>query len=379
LNVQRDLGHGLATQVGYIGSRGTHLSNGDYDVNQFALTSGNSPSTYFWDNAAPRPTINPNFTQIYISRWNGVSFYHGLQVSLTKRMSHGLQVQANYTWSKSIDTNSIAFSSGGTLTGIANPYPLDPRVNRGPSDFNIPHNFVVNWLYNIPTPHWDSGIANAALKGWEAGGIFTASSGEPFSWLMLFDNPGSPFFGTGNGSHAFIGWVLGEKPDLVNTPACRDPYHVTKSRVGNQNQASYIDFADRLEPNPGFDSTLPVDPITNPVNVMMSEPTCFVGPGDTLNNPGRAGHLGNFGRNRARTAGLVNVDFSLYKNNYVKRISENFNVQLRFEFFNVFNHVNLGFPQLGSMWLFPRRPNVGNAGYTSTPARQIQMGVKINF
>jgi hypothetical protein len=94
----------------------------------------------FWDptlpaqqpgKPCPSPTRNPaqalcfvndNFAQIYITRWNSVSFYSGLQASLTKRMSNGLQVQANYTWSKSIDTNSLAFSSGGTLTGIVPTY-----------------------------------------------------------------------------------------------------------------------------------------------------------------------------------------------------------------------------------------------------------------
>lgn len=385
MNVQRDLGRGFAAQVGYIGSRGTHLSNGDYDINTYVPQIINGQP--FWDpniyatcqppnppaacmvqqSGGPCPVlasgpqrdptrelcfVNDNFTQIYISRWNGVSFYHALQASLTKKMSNGLQLQANYTFSKSIDTNSIAFSSGGTLSGIANPYPPFPKINRGPSDFNVPHNFIVNWLYNVPKPHWDSGIANATLKGWEVGGIFTASSGEPWSALLLFDNPGAPFYGTGTGSHAFIGWVLGERPDLVNTPGCANPNEVVKGNitVGGlpiQNTAQYV------------------------------KPGCLIAPGDPANAPGRAGHIGNFGRNRMYNPGLVNVDFSLYKNNYVKSISDNFNVQLRFEFFNVFNHTNLGYPTLFNMWMLTG--NFGQAGYTATPARQIQMGVKINF
>jgi hypothetical protein len=384
LNVQRDLGHGLMAQLGYVGSRGTHLANGDYDINTYVpQMTAQGP---FWDptlpaqqpgKPCPSPTRNPaqalcfvndNFAQIYITRWNSVSFYSGLQASLTKRMSNGLQVQANYTWSKSIDTNSLAFSSGGTLTGIANPYPPTPKTDRGPSDFNVPQNFVVNALYHVPGFHTDSGIAHAVLGGWEAGGIFTASSGEPFSWLLTFDNPGSPNFGTGTGSHAFIGWVLGEKPDLVNTPACKNPYHLTKT-LGAQNTASYIDFANRLEPDPAGGST----------PVSMLEPVCFVGPGDTLNDPGRAGYIGDAGRNRAYTPPIVNVDFSLYKNNYAPRISEAFDVQFRAEFFNIFNHTNLGFPQLANMWLFPTGPNTGQAGYTAATSRQIQLGVKIIF
>jgi hypothetical protein len=363
LNVQRDLGHGLTAQLGYVGSRGTHLANGDYDVNTYVpQMTAQGP---FWDPALPAQQpgqpcpsatrnpaqalcfVNDNFAQIYLSKWNGISFYSGLQASLTKKMSNGLQVQANYTWSKSIDTNSLAFSSGGTLTGIANPYPLIPKINKGPSDFNVPQNFVVNSLYHVPGPHGDSGITNALLKGWEVGGIFTASSGEPFSFLMLFDNPSAPFFGTGTGTHAFIGWVIGEKPDLINSPACKNPNQTVRTLSGDVHVATY----GKLE--------------------------CFIGPSDPANAPGRAGHIGDFGRNRMHTPALVNFDFSLYKNNYVPRISESFNVQFRAEFFNVFNHTNLGFPLLGNMWM--PSPNFGQAGYTATPSRQIQLGLKIIF
>jgi hypothetical protein len=84
------------------------------------------------------------------------------------------------------------------------------------------------------------------------------------------------------------------------------------------------------------------------------------------------------------TAMVNNFDFSLYKNNYIPRISETFNVLLRFEFFNVFNHTSLGFPVLGNMWILPSFLNAtaGQAVYGANPqqpACQIQIGVKINF
>ncbi|HXQ27561.1 MAG TPA: TonB-dependent receptor [Candidatus Acidoferrales bacterium] len=368
LNIQRDLGHGLAAELGYVGSRGTHLANGDYDENLYVPQMINGAP--FWDQSLPKqlsngggcpspthnpaqalcyynPALNPDgspaYVGIYDTQWNGVSFYSGLQAGLSKKMSNGLQWQAKYAWSKSMDTNSLAFSSGGTLTGIANPFPQMPKANYGPSDFNIPQNFIFNGLYVIPTPHWSSGIARALLGGWQPGGIVTLSSGEPFSVLTWFDN-------TGTGTHQPVGWVLGQKPDLVNTPACRNPEHIVKT-LGPQNTATYFD-------TPG------------------GVPTCFAFP--------VPGHLGNFGRNRMHTAMVSNVDFSLYKNNYIPRISETFNVQLRFEFFDVFNHASLGFPSLFNMWVLPPFPfpTAGQAGYTANPqqpARQIQMGVKINF
>ena len=90
--------------------------------------------------------------------------------------------------------------------------------------------------------------------------------------------------------------------------------------------------------------------------------------------------LGNEGRNVLTGPGLLNLDTSLFKNNYIKSISEAFNIQFRAEFFNVLNHANFA-PPLDNFTLFNQDGSrVGNAGVidaTQTPSRQIQFGLKV--
>ena len=90
--------------------------------------------------------------------------------------------------------------------------------------------------------------------------------------------------------------------------------------------------------------------------------------------------MGNAGRNTVVGAGLVNFDFSLFKNNYIKRISESFNVQLRAEFFNILNRANFATPFANNALFDQTGSPVGGAGavgQTSTPAREIQFALKL--
>jgi hypothetical protein len=90
--------------------------------------------------------------------------------------------------------------------------------------------------------------------------------------------------------------------------------------------------------------------------------------------------LTGVGRNSVIGPGLVNFDFSLFKNNYIRRISESFNVQFRAEFFNIFNKANFAVPTDNSHFFDQNGNPVGGAGsidQTSTPSREIQFGIKI--
>ena len=89
--------------------------------------------------------------------------------------------------------------------------------------------------------------------------------------------------------------------------------------------------------------------------------------------------LGNSGRNPLTGPGLVNLDFSLFKNT---RLSEGFNLQFRTEFFNVLNHTNFAPPLDNNVLFNPDGSAVGSAGIidaTQTPSRQIQFGLKLMF
>ena len=122
----------------------------------------------------------------------------------------------------------------------------------------------------------------------------------------------------------------------------------------------------------------------------------MVGPGcQTLSNPGNPNHyiktqclafpkpanrLGNLGRNTVIGPGLANLDFSLFKNNRIRRISEDFNVQFRAEFFNVFNRANFASPTDNHTVFDQTGRPISSAGLidsTQTPSRQIQFALKL--
>ena len=162
LNVQRELTTNLALMVGYFGSKGTHLitrrninqpANG---VRPYPALSGSSP-------ILPGAPLG-NITQAESS---GNSSYNALWVTANQRYGRGLQFNASYTWSKSLDYTSL--SSQGIV--VQNSYDL--RGDRGLSDFDARHRFVVSVIYELPFR------GNRFLDGWQLSGIFQAQSGNP--------------------------------------------------------------------------------------------------------------------------------------------------------------------------------------------------------
>ena len=117
--------------------------------------------------------------------WNSDSIFHALEFQITKRMSHGLEAQVSYTYGRSIDTSSGSTDGDQFLNGLSSLPFFDPRVRRGPSDFNVPHNLEVSYTWDIPSPKGVSGVLGWASSGWEFGGIFQASSGTPFTPIIV--------------------------------------------------------------------------------------------------------------------------------------------------------------------------------------------------
>ena len=136
---------------------------------------------------------NPQFNSLFSWTSNGTSNYNALQLILRHPMSHGLQMDASYTLSKSLDLGSDAertcLQCGGngasTFSWIVNAF--RPGQNYGPSDFDTRHIVTTNWLYLIPTGHGQSfavnasPLVNAAISGWQLSGIARWTSGLPFS------------------------------------------------------------------------------------------------------------------------------------------------------------------------------------------------------
>ena len=121
--------------------------------------------------------INPAFNNITEVRGTVESVYHALVLQANRRLTRGLQFQTNYTWSKAVDTGqtSVTFSSTNTPT---DPYNLE--LDRGVTDFNIPHRFVASAVWS-PEVNSGNSAVNAIFDDWTIAPIFTAQSGRPYS------------------------------------------------------------------------------------------------------------------------------------------------------------------------------------------------------
>jgi hypothetical protein len=377
LNLQRQLAQSLSLTVAYAGSRAKHNPYQTDDLNIVFPTKvlGNRwlfPNPVGSAVINPSPTgivsgqlINPNVAGIQSTIWQSKSWYNALQVELEKRMSHGLQAQLSFTWSKTMDTTSGSFA-GDNFAGDLNPtIPWwDLNLIKGLSDFNVSRNLVANLLWQVPTPASFHGPVAFIAKGWELGGILTLSDGVPF-W---------PFTIAGD----FSGQLMSEPyaiPDRVAGCKLTNP--------GNPNQyinPACLTFA--LAPNPAFaaancDQNPPIGPGGARVPLAstgLSPLTC-------------TNLLGNLGRNTYIGPGSFQLDYSMVKNTKVPKISENFTVQFRAEFFNLLNRANFSPPvanldfvggtSCGCYIGVGGPSSFGQITTTQGPERQIQFGLKL--
>lgn len=352
LDIQRDLSHNLTLLIAYVGSHGVHgITNCD-DCN--IVQPIVSPVGYLWPCEPFSPTtgcggigtgsrVNATVGREPTTLFDDSSVYNGLQTQLTKRMGHGFLIQGSFAWQRSIDTASGNSESDQFLNGISSEY-IFRRIQRGPSDFSTPRVLTLNYLWNVPKPSSISGFAGGIVGGWQFGGVFTASSGVPFTPNMAGDTLG-----------------------LNST----DPWS----------------FPDRLG-GPGCQS------LVNPGNVQnYLKVQCFNVPPAVIYNGIHYIRLGNAGRNEVYGPGLTNLDVSLVKNTYVKRFSETFNIQFRAEFFNVLNHPNFQVPvdngqntildpTISGIGIVPSNPLTDSISKvpltsTTTTSRQLQFAIKV--
>jgi len=354
LNIQQELTPSLSVMVGYVGSRGVHQPF-KVDDADFAIPTLTSAGYLYPVGGGAK--INPNFGKISSITWSGNSFYHALQAGVHKKMSHGLQAQGSFAWGKSIDSNSATAYGDTFSNSISSLHWFDQKLSRGLSDFNIARTLVINVVWDVPAPKSVSGPAAWVVNGWELGGIYTASDGVPFT----------PTFGTDAdplGQNNSDPWDF---PNRLTGPGCQ-----TLTNPGNPD--TYIKaqcFAIPTAPASFFTGAAPLcssDPRLG-ANAIGTPPQCF-------------NLLGNAGRNILTGPGTSNLDFSVFKNFPIKRISEGFNVQFRAEFFNVLNRANFAVP------VTPDNTDIfdstgaptGVAGLltsTTTTSREIQLALKL--
>jgi outer membrane receptor protein involved in Fe transport len=310
--VERDLGHSMTAQVGYIGSAGHNLP--------FYGDPNTTPSQYVngVKTLVPGATLRfPAWGRIRTRINAAHSTYEGMTAGITKRFGSGWQAQASYTYGNSHDNWSggqIGGSDFDNGAGSATDW-WDPNYEWGPSNFDVHHTFVANATYIIPWMQNKTGFTAGLLKNWQVGGVVQFSSGLPFTALENYDQIGD--------GQADVGL---QKPNVNGA--------VTYTKTAAQ----------------------------------WFDPASFSVPA--------AGVFGNAGRNSLRGPGLKVADISLFKNQALGRRA----LQFRLEAFNLFNVANFGLP---NFFIFntggARNPLAGQITSTSTPARQIQLGVKFLF
>jgi hypothetical protein len=263
-------------------------------------------------------------------------------------MSHGIQFQGSYTWGKSIDTGSSVTAGDAFSNSISSLPWFDLRLSRGLSDFNVGRTLIINVIWQVPQRNSIAGAAGRLINGWQLGAIYKANDGNPFT--ATYGTDGDPL-----GLNSGDPWDV---PNRLSGSGCT-------SLVNPGNPTEYIKtkcFAVPTAPSPAF-YTANCDP------TLGTSPQCF-------------NLRGNAGRNILIGPGLSNLDFSVFKNNPIRRISESFNAQFRVEFFNVLNRANFAPP------ITPDNTDIfdsvgaptGAAGLltsTTTTAREIQFALKL--
>jgi hypothetical protein len=342
----------LAFLVGYVGSRGVHQQFRVDDANMTLPTL--TPQGYLFP-ATPQAVLNPNFLGgIRSLWWNGNSSYHALVTSVTKRMNHGLQLQGSFTWGKSIDNSSAGVGADSFGNSLSSLHWYDLRRTKAVSDYNVGRTLSISTTWEVPGPKQSSGAAFWLLGGWELGGIFTAHDGLPVTPLIS----GDPLNQSSTDPFAF--------PDRLTGPGCGSL--VNPGNVSNYIKAQCF----------GLPQSTPA---------IVAQCTPFIGNGTSQlpQFPTSCANLrGNAGRNIIVGPGLLDLDFSLFKNIPVSRISEKFNIQFRAEFFNVLNRTNFQAPtdtnalfdQSGNSLFVPGGDGAGSLHSTVTDSREIQFALK---
>jgi hypothetical protein len=268
----------------------------------------------------------------------GTSNYNALQVVLNKHMSHGLTLNAHYTWSRAMDDGSgfenSGFGGGGYggygSTRATNPF-NQTFSNYGPSEYDATHRFAVSYTYLIPPIfHSNNWAAKRFLEGWRMSGVTVFQSGFP---LDVVDS----------GYRSLTCWAYTwtacwDVPNIASSPQYVDP---RTSSLVNATKGG-----------------------TKTNNHYLFDPNTFA----------RAsyGVQGNAGRNPLRAPGIASFDWGFYKDT---RITERTRMELRFEFFNLFNHTQFNASGVST--------NINSANFgrilAARDPRLIQLAVKFYF
>lgn len=314
-SVEQQLLPSTVFQIAYVGTKGTHLL-GEVEGNQPSLAVRQANPTVNVN--AIRPYLGYSFFKIRAANFD--SNYNSLQVSLNRRVSHGLNLGVSYTWSKNLTDNSAD-------RDVPNPNSYDYRYSYGPANLNTPHIFITNFVYELPFFRTQQGFVGHLLGGWEISGIATVESGQSLNVRQGSD----PF------NSADWGGVAGTYPGGIG-----------------------------IDPSP-------IAPRADLVaGQSLDGPKTVLKWFNTAAFTNAVGHFGTAGRGILLGPHYQNWDMAGIRN---FKFGERVSMQLRGEFFNAFNHTN--FTQAGLIVNFAS-PTYGQVTAAHNP-RNIQLGLKLYF
>ena len=404
LGVTHAFGSNYSLEVEYVGNHGYRLLSFT-DINQAqqgaaycmnsltlaqhaeACANPAAPGPEAMQESRPFYSKFPYLGYIYQVGNLDYSNYNSLQVSVTKRLSHGLLFNVGYTYGHGLDNGSL------------NRFGLNPENSNNlaedyaSSDFDVRHRLTATATYNIP------GIKGFAqlLEGWQINTIVTFATAQPW---QTFD-PSDNFSGTGENTDR---WDIYGSPTDFSSGKNSFPYCSGFTDVGGVASSGGVTCSFATPYTPGsnsapFTSTAGVAACTAHANANNSAGTlaaagCYVAAnGDaSVILPPALGTFGNMGRNVLRDQGFKNWDMSIFKNFTFK---ERYGIQARWEVFNILNHpiaanpsgasssVNTGnSPGPGNAFgasFFTPDFAAGNPLIGSGSERVMQVGLKLTF
>jgi Carboxypeptidase regulatory-like domain/TonB-dependent Receptor Plug Domain len=277
---------------------------------------------------------DPNFSRNVNLQNFGWSYYHALNLKLSKRYSKGLGFVITYSFSKTIDTGSEATFTGVDVNAPASKKGGAAASLRGLSSFHAPHRFVASFTYELPILRGRGGMIGSIFGGWKLSGGTTLQSGNPFTVVAGYDINSD---GLG-----------GDRPYLTDL-----------SLLGRS-----VDDGRQLQ-----GSTNPLDTASQaqlPGAAFIPQNAGTIGGNNRLYLPGSANE-GTIGRNTFFTQGLKYTDIGAFK---TFKLGEKFSLDLRMEFYNVFNQVNFDTPARTILSATP----LGRISAQRNPANYVNSG-----
>jgi len=332
LGIDHDF-HDVKFNAAYVATSGIHLA-GVFSPNSYG---GASPAFAPYTEFNPAGQYTGGYGSEALMTSGSHSTYHSLQTSVTKNSPRaGLGIQASYTYSKSIDDTSSVLGGLLNATGVilqALPQdPWHPSVEKGPSTFDVTHVATASVIQLLPLDRVEflRPVSKTLTSGWQLLNVTTLMTGSPFTVFSGIQQTGAGIAGA-------------DRPDLVSIPHFSTHRSVRQDYFGlGSNNASFFDI---------------------PIHV----------PGGTGPNQGRFGTLG---RDTFRGPAFHDFDFALIKDTPFghRGNGELGTIELRAEFFNLFNIVNFGLPNN-----VVRGSGFGLISKTAGTSRQIQFSLKLIY